>query len=320
MRIGIVGATGAVGRSLLSIALEKYKPNTFTLFASHRSQERVLEHGGYRWPIKRPNRTVLKSLDVVFLCCPPQVSRQVAEWTMGPYLIDGSPAFRQDPSVPLIIPEINGHQIKLKPPLISSPNCITTLTLMALFPLHQKFGLTRFWASTYQAVSGIGNSGIGELKGQLSEVSSKPQFFPRPIAHNVIPQVGNFLEEETEEEEKLRLESQKILSLPRLKVQATGVRVPVFRAHSISLNAEFRKKITPESAKLAWKQFPGIHLHEFPSQYPTPIEYETKTVCGIGRVRQDGALRNGLALWVVGDQLLKGAAWNMWQIFTLLGE
>ncbi len=324
MKIGIVGATGSVGQALLSLLLkEKFcEPQNIKLFASHRSQEKVFEYDENFWLVEKISEE-LKNFDILFLCCPPDVSREVVALAKDSvnYIIDGSPAFRLDENVPLIIPEINGHEINSVIRFVASPNCTTTIALMALYPLHKRFILKRFWASSYQAVSGIGNSGIEELNQQLNTSRPcTPQFFPRQIAHNIIPQVGRFFENEyeTEEETKLRLEAKKILSLKNLKVSATCVRVPVFRAHSISIQAEFEKTINLEEAEKVLKKFPGITFHKEKDQYPTPVEYEKQSCCAVGRLRKDEALDNGLALWVVGDQLLKGAALNMLQIFKRL--
>jgi aspartate-semialdehyde dehydrogenase len=273
------------------------------------------------WPVRPTAESALRELDVIFLCCPPEVSLEVIRLVGSSvrHVVDGSSALRMDNSIPLVIPEINGQLLSSQTPVASNPNCTTTIALMALYPLHRVFGLKRFWATTYQAVSGIGKGGINELNSQLlCPERAVVQFFPKTIGNNIIPQVGNFVDDETEEEIKLRWESRKILSLSRLDVSATCVRVPVFRAHAIGLTAEFENRVSLVEAHKALTQFPGLNVHNTPGDYPTPLDYEGQVSCGIGRLRVDRALDNGLSLWVVGDQLLKGAAYNMLQIFKCM--
>lgn len=322
-RIGIVGATGLVGRSLLGKLLElgKLNPKKIELFSSQRTRGEQISVQGIKWLVQDLREAVLENVDVWFFASPPAVSK---EWiprileSSSAICLDGSPAFRMDPSVPLVVPEINGHLLKKGIRLVASPNCTTTLALMALFPLSQIFQLSRFWINSYQAVSGIGYSGIQELEGQvkawaMGQEMPEPQFFPQKMAFNVIPHVGRYEGDSTEEESKLFQETIKILEAPKIKVFANCVRVPVLRCHSIAINAEFERKVTLDEAEAALSAFEGLKFHK--EGYPTPLDYEGKTLCGVGRLRKDPALQNGLALWVVGDQILKGAALNMVQIF-----
>ena len=255
-----------------------------------------------------------------------QSSQEFAEVArrQGCVVIDNSSAFRMDADVPLVVPEINGDALETHRGLIANPNCSTAVALMGLYPLHKRFGLKRFIASTYQAVSGAGAAGVAELNDQtktvLAEEPHEPNpdsIFPHPIAYNLIPHIDDFREDGyTKEELKMSNESRKILGQPQLKVSCTCVRVPVYRAHSISINAEFEAPVNVPDAKEALEDFSGVELWDLPNalRYPMPINYTEKEVCGVGRIRVDHALTHGLAIWVVGDQLWKGAALNAIQI------
>lgn len=242
-------------------------------------------------------------------------------------MIDNSSAFRMDDAVPLVIPEINPDALEKHQGIIANPNCSTAIALMALCPLHKTFGLRRFFAATYQAVSGSGAAAIGELKAQTQAWSDKkepePHVYPHPIAFNLIPEVDAFLDNGyTKEEYKMLNESRKILNLPALRASTTCVRVPVFRTHSIAINAEFAEPIDVNKARAAIEHFEGAELCDVPekNQYPTPVGYTKKIACGVGRLRRDSAFENGLAFWVSGDQLWKGAALNAIQIAECLDK
>ena len=228
-------------------------------------------------------------------------------------------------NVPLVIPEINAGDVARHEGIIANPNCTTAITLMALYPLHRKFRVKRIFASSYQAVSGAGALAIEELKQQAKAVvTGKPierEVFPHQIAFNVIPQVDSFLDSGyTKEEMKMQNEGRRIMHLPGFKASVTCVRVPVFRAHSIAVSAEFQERVTVVEAREAIKSFRGIELRDDPTDnvYPMPLDYAGEDVCAVGRLRIDSALENGLAFWVCGDQLLKGAALNAVQIAELL--
>lgn len=239
-------------------------------------------------------------------------------------VIDNSSAFRMDSSVPLVVPEINPSDLDNHQGIIANPNCSSAIALMAIYPLHKRFGLKRFFASTYQAVSGAGAMGPISLDQEVQEmVTGAPvpnalsSVFPHPIAFNLIPHVDQFREDGyTKEELKMRNESRKILSLPNLKVSCTCVRVPVYRAHSISINAEFVNSVNLPDAKQALGSFSGLDFVERHEEnvYPMPIYSSEKENCQVGRLRVDHASDNGLAFWVTGDQLWKGAALNAIQI------
>ena len=227
-------------------------------------------------------------------------------------------------NVPLVIPEINGDALDNHQGIIANPNCSSAVALMALFPLHKRFGLRRFLASTYQAVSGAGALGpicldreISEKNGIVFEGNSSESVFAHPIAYNLIPHIDEFRDDGyTKEELKMKNESRKILGLSELEVSCTCVRVPVYRAHSICINAEFRQTVNIPDARQALNSFEGLDFVDDPKNkiYPMPINCSEKENCQVGRLRVDHALQNGLAFWVVGDQLWKGAALNAIQI------
>jgi aspartate-semialdehyde dehydrogenase len=229
------------------------------------------------------------------------------------------------PDVPLVVPEINAHHLANHKGIIANPNCSTAIALMGLFPLHQAFGLKRFFASTYQAVSGTGAEAMRELDAQARAWAKgetlAPKVYPHTINFNLIPQVDSFLEDGyTKEEMKMLNEGRKIMDLPGLKVTTTCVRVPVFRAHSIAISAEFERPVDLAVARKAISAFPGSELCDDPAnkKYPMPLDYAGKEKCGVGRLRKDTLFDNGISLWVSGDQLWKGAALNAIQIAEAL--
>ena len=236
-------------------------------------------------------------------------------------VVDNSSYFRMDDSVPLVIPEVNASDIKKHKGIIANPNCTTAITLMALFPLHKAFSVKRIFASSYQAVSGTGAKAIEELERQVGEiVSGKPvtkDVYPHQIAFNVLPHVDSFLPSGyTKEEMKMENEGRKIMNHPNFRASVTCVRVPVYRAHSIAVSAEFDKPISVEAAREVLKKAPGLDVVDNPEkkEYPLPLYAAEKYNCQVGRIRTDCALDNGLCFWVAGDQLLKGAALNAVQI------
>ena len=296
------------------------------LLASSRSAGREIQACGNLETVEETKPESFKNLDIAIFSSGSEHSIQLAEEAkrQGCVVIDNSSAFRMDPTVPLVIPEINGDEVENHQGIIANPNCSTAVALMGLYPLHQRFGLKRFFASTYQAVSGAGAHGSVSLDHEVNEKASGQKSetpfesaFVHPIAFNLIPHVDAFREDGyTKEEMKMRNEARKILNLPKLGVSCTCVRVPVNRAHSISLNAEFSQPVNVPDAKAAIEEFEGAELWDLPNanRYPTPLHYAGKEECGVGRLRIDQVFKNGLALWVVGDQLWKGAALNAIQI------
>ncbi len=326
--VGIVGATGAVGQELLHLLHDRAFPlRSLRLFASARSAGRTVTYAGRTYTIEEAKPGVFAGVDLAFFAAGGSVTRALAPDAVraGCLVIDKSSHYRMDPDVPLVIPEINPGELRRHRGIIANPNCSTAVTLMALWPLHQAFGLRRYFAATYQSVSGTGAEAIRELEeqvqGHVKGAVPEPKVYPYPIAFNLIPQVDSFGPNGyTGEETKMMLESRKIMGLPNLRVSATTVRVPVVRAHSVAVNAEFERPVTVEAARAAIAVFAGAELVDDPAQrrYPTPLEFSRKVKCGVGRIRLDTALDNGLALWVSGDNLWKGAALNAVQNAELM--
>jgi aspartate-semialdehyde dehydrogenase len=239
----------------------------------------------------------------------------------GCVVVDNSSAFRMDEAVPLVVPEINASDVKSHKGIIANPNCTTAITLMALYPLHRAFSCKRIFASSYQAVSGTGAKAIEELKRQVDQlVHGQPatrEVYPHQIAFNVLPHIDSFLPTGyTKEEMKMENEGRKIMHHPAFRASVTCVRVPVYRAHSVAVSAEFDKPVTVEAAREVLKKAPGLDLVDDPAknEYPLPLYQTGQYNCAVGRLRKDCAMDNGLCFWVSGDQLLKGAALNAVQI------
>lgn len=328
--VGIVGATGVVGQELLRLLQERNFPvATLRLFASARSAGKIVEWKGKKITIEEARPGVFADVDVAFFAVDGATTRALAPDAVnaGCLVVDKSSAYRMDPAVPLVIPEINPEGLRTHHGIIANPNCSTAVTLMALWPLHVKFGLKRYFAATYQSVSGTGADAVDELEAQVQAhvkgTAMQRKVYPYQIAFNAIPQVDSFGSDGyTGEETKMMQESRRIMGLPNLKVSATCVRVPVVRAHSIALNAEFERPVTVEAAKAAIAAFSGAELVDDPTaqSYPTPLDFSRKAKCGVGRIRLDAALDNGLALWVSGDNLWKGAALNALQNAELMAR
>jgi aspartate-semialdehyde dehydrogenase len=328
INVGIVGATGAVGQELLKLLLERNFPAaSLRLFASARSAGKVIECAGKKYTVEEAKSGVFAGVDVAFFAAGGSVTRALAPDAVksGCLVIDKSSHYRMDPDVPLVIPEINPGELRTHKGIIANPNCSTAVTLMALWPLHKAFGLKRYFASTYQSVSGTGAEAVQELENQIQSYAKggtiTKKVYPYQIAFNVIPQVDSFGPNGyTGEETKMMLESRKIMGLPDLRVSSTTVRVPVVRAHSVSVNAEFERPVSVEAARAAIAAFEGAELVDDPANrvYPTPLDFSRKVKCGVGRIRIDTALDNGLALWVSGDNLWKGAALNAIQNAELM--
>ncbi len=326
--VAIVGATGAVGLELLRVLERREFPVAdLRLLASPRSAGKKLRFRGQEHEVAALAEDSFRGIDLAFFSAGSGISKRFAPIAQraGAIVIDNSSAFRMDDSVPLIIPEVNPDDVPGHRGIIANPNCTTAVALTALFPLHRAFGLKRVFAASYQAVSGTGARAIEELTEQVEAHvrggRAEPQVYPHPIAFNVLPHVDSFLENGyTREEMKLQNEGRKMMHLPDFRASVTCVRVPVYRAHSIALNAEFSQPVTLEEAREVLAKAPGLDLVDEPqaNRYPTPLDAAGKDNCQAGRLRLDCALENGLALWVAGDQLLKGAALNAVQIAELL--
>ncbi len=326
-KLGIVGSTGAVGQEIIKLLEKRQFPaSDIRLLASARSAGNKADALGQSRTIEETTADSFKDLDIAIFSAGSENSVKFAHEAVkrNCVVIDNSSAFRMDPSVPLVVPEINPEDLDKHQGIVANPNCSSAIALMAIYPLHKRFGLKRFFASTYQAVSGAGAMGPISLDQEVTEMvtgapvpNALPSAFPHPIAFNLIPHVDQFREDGyTKEELKMRNESRKILSLPNLMVSCTCVRVPVYRAHSISINAEFVNRVNLPDAKQALSSFSGLEFVENPGEnvYPMPIYSSEKENCHVGRLRVDHASDNGLALWVTGDQLWKGAALNAIQI------
>ena len=324
LHIAIVGVTGAVGVEMLK-TLEKrnFPVGQLTPLASARSVGKTLPFRGEELTVRELTRDSFAGVDIALFSAGGGTSAEFAPTAVeaGAVVVDNSSAFRMDDSVPLVVPEINAADVAGHKGIIANPNCSTIVTVMALHPLHQAFGVKRMFASTYQAVSGSGAMGIAELERQVSEINEgrevTREVYPHQIAFNVLPHVDVFLDNGyTKEEMKMVHESRKIMGLPHFQASVTCVRVPVYRAHSIAVNAEFEKPVSVELARQAIGAAPGIDLNDdvAANGYPLPLELAGRDNCQVGRIRKDCAMENGLSFWVAGDQLLKGAALNAVQI------
>ena len=323
MRIGILGATGAVGEQMLKVMEERGIDCELRLFASERSLGRTLPFMGREVELTVASPESLRGLDFLLGAADADVSRELLPMIResGAVYIDNSSAFRLDPDVPLVIPQINGEDALAHHGVVANPNCSTIITYMALAPIHRLSPLKTLVASTYQAVSGAGKAALKELEDQVAALSSgqsvTPQVFPAQIAYNCIAQIGGFDPEGyTSEEMKMQNEGRKILHSPDLKVTCTCVRVPVFRSHSISATFETESHVTVEQAENAISEASGVVLMKEP--VATPLDTSDQDLVYVSRLRRDLTSENGLSLWCCGDQIRKGAATNAVEIMEYL--
>jgi len=323
-----VGATGAVGVEMLSVMERRNFPvAALRLLASRRSAGTTLRFRDEEIEVEPLGVNSFEGIDVALFSAGGGISKEYAPIAVksGAIVVDNSSAFRMQENVPLVVPEINGGDVAHHQGIIANPNCTTAVTLMALYPLHRKFRVKRIFASSYQAVSGAGARAIEELRGQVNAVAAgqpiRAEIFPHQIAFNVIPQVDSFLETGyTKEEMKMQDEGRRIMHLPTFQASVTCVRVPVYRAHSVAVTAEFEKPVTVQEAREAITAFSGVQMRDetTANAYPMPLDAAGQDDCFVGRMRRDCAMENGLAFWVCGDQLLKGAALNAVQIAEML--
>jgi len=325
-RVAVVGATGAVGEELLGVFERRGFPiDRLTLLASPRSAGKSMRFRGEDVPVGVATEEALRGHDVVFTSAGASVSRDLCPKAaaMGALVVDNSSAFRMDPAVPLVVPEVNPEKARgLRSGIIANPNCTTIVALLAIAPLHRARGVVRFTAASYQAASGAGAQAMAELESQArawaaGEPIPPAKALPQRLLWNVFPHVDVFLENGyTKEEMKLVHESRKILGDEAIRVSATCVRVPVLRAHSVALHLEMRDATTPAEARAILEKAPGVIVEDDPTakRYPMPFFTAGTDEVRVGRIRADLSHERGLALWCTGDQLLKGAALNAVQV------
>jgi aspartate-semialdehyde dehydrogenase len=322
--ISVVGATGAVGQEILRVLERRNFPvASLHPISSARSAGKSVRFRDESVSVLQLNEHSFEKIDVAFFSAGGEISRKYVPLACqaDAIVIDNSSAFRMDAHVPLVITEINAEDVRWHRGLIANPNCTTAITLMALFPLHRVFGVRRIFAASYQAVSGSGARAIDELTQQTKGATRDSTVYPHPIAFNLLPHVDSFLETGyTKEEMKMQNEARKIMHLPQFCASVTCVRVPVYRAHSVAVSAEFERTVSLERAREVLAKAPGLELVDEPqnNRYPMPLSVTGKDNCQVGRLRLDCAFENGLSFWVSGDQLLKGAALNAVQIAELL--
>ena len=328
--IAVLGATGAVGREMLKV-LEEYDIPVAKLLplASARSAGGTVPFKGEEIVIEEATEQSFEGMDFVLGAVKNGMSKKFAPAIVksGAVYIDNSSAFRLEPEVPLVVPEINGADAFLNKGVIANPNCSSIITLLAVAGIAKLSPIKSMVACTYQAVSGAGQPGLKELEDQMAALAAgkKAEYktFPTQIALNVIPHIGDELDNlYTDEEMKMQNEGRRILHLPELKVNCTCVRVPVMRSHSISVTLRTERKISVEEAKEAVRAYPGCRLIEDYEgrNYPTPLDTSDQDLVWVGRIREDLTDANGLTLWCCGDQVRKGAASNAVQILKLLAE
>ena len=326
--VGILGATGAVGQEMMKILLErKFPVGELRPIASARSAGSEIDFGGRKCTIVEASDDAFEGLDIVLGAAENDIAERFAPAIVkaGAVFVDNSSAFRLDPKVPLVIPEINPEDVKWHSGIISNPNCTTIVTLVAINALAKESPIETIIASSYQAVSGAGKNGIDELHDEVAALAAgkpvEPKVFQYQIAYNVIPQIGGeAFEGYTSEEMKMQNEGRKIMHLPELKVSCTCVRVPVVRSHSVSIVVRTKEKIGVERARELIAAAPGCRLVDdlANKRYPMPLETSDQDLVFVGRIRDDLTSDNGLNIWCCGDQVRKGAATNAVQIAQLL--
>lgn len=337
LHVAILGATGMVGRELLDILVERDFPIAkLTLMSSARSAGNRVLVGGKEYAVQEASPEAFQGVDVAFFAAGGQVSRQWADIAVeaGALVIDNTSAFRLRDDVPLVVPEVNGEEVRNHRGIIANPNCSTIIMVLVLKPIFDRAGIKRVVVSTYQAVSGAGGKAMDELRMQTEDylagremaanilpVAGAPRHYP--IAFNLIPQIDEFAEDDyTKEEWKMVRETQKMFKEPGLKVTATTIRIPVMRCHAVSINVETESALSPEECRELLKQAPGVEVRDAPErqEYPMPLFLTGKDAVYVGRIRRDLTVENGLNLWAVTDQVRKGAALNAVQIAELAIE
>lgn len=326
MKIGILGATGAVGRQMLDCLIEQEIPvDDLVLLASKKSAGQIIRFKDKDYEVKEVNHDSFKGLDVVLGASSNEVAKQYKDDIVkaGAVFIDNSSAFRMDDDVPLIVPEINGSDVKKHKGVISNPNCSTIITLMAINAINKLSKVKVMIASTYQAVSGAGKGGIDELNNEINDIEYKPSVFPYTIAYNCIPCIGSLKDNlYTSEEMKMENEGKKILHNDDLRVTCTCVRVPVLRSHCISVSLKCGRPLSVTEVREALSKEAGLILYDdvLDNKYPMPLVTSNQDKVYVGRIREDRVLEGGISLFCSGDQIRKGAASNAVQIIKCLYE
>lgn len=326
MKIGILGATGAVGRQMLDCLIEQEIPvDDLVLLASKKSAGQIIRFKDKDYEVKEVNHDSFKGLDVVSSASSNEVAKQYKDDIVkaGAVFIDNSSAFRMDDDVPLIVPEINGNDVKKHKGVISNPNCSTIITLMAINAINKLSKVKVMIASTYQAVSGAGKGGIDELNNEINDIEYKPSVFPYTIAYNCIPCIGSLKDNlYTSEEMKMENEGKKILHNDDLRVTCTCVRVPVLRSHCISVSLKCERPLSVTEVREALSKEAGLILYDdvLDNKYPMPLVTSNQDKVYVGRIREDRVLEGGISLFCSGDQIRKGAASNAVQIIKHLYE
>lgn len=328
--VAILGATGAVGKESLEILEERNFPLAgLRLFSSKRSAGEVMTCQGKEWTVEElTESSSFAGVDFAFISATDAISKEYGPrlGAAGVTVIDDSGVFRMDPQVPLVVPEVNAAALRSLPRgIVAIPNCTTTPLVMALKPLHDAVGIKRVVVTTFQSVSGTGAAAMDELLDQTRALMAfrdvKAEVYPYQIAFNLLPHIGSFSDGgDCSEEIKIVRETRKILDVPNLRVTSTTVRVPVLRCHSESINVELEKPLTPNEARAALAAMPGVMVYDDPLKklYPMPLDATGKDDVYVGRIREDASVTNGLNLWVVSDNLRKGAALNAVQIAECL--
>ncbi len=324
VNVAVVGATGLVGEKMLAILEERQFPVERLLpIASANSAGKSLKFKNQSIPVQPLNETIFEKVEIALFSAGATISKEFAKIaaSAGVTVIDNSSAWRMHPQVPLVVPEVNPQALKEHPGIIANPNCSTIQMVVALFPLHQQYKIRRIVVSTYQAVTGSGRSALQQLTDEINKGSSEASAYPHPIAYNCLPHIDTFREDGyTREEQKMIDETRKIINDNALRIAPTCVRVPVYAGHSESINVEFEKPFDLSEIYAILNSAPGVVVMDDPQRdnYPMPIYAQDKDDVFVGRIRSDPTVANGLNLWVVSDNLRKGAATNAVQIAELL--
>jgi aspartate-semialdehyde dehydrogenase len=327
-RIAVVGATGAVGTEMIAVLEErKFPVETLRPLASARSAGGTVSFRGVELPVEVLAPKSFDGIDLALFSAGTEIGKEFAPIAVkaGAVVIDNSAAWRMDPQVPLMVPEVNPHDLSQHRGIIANPNCSTIQMVVALKPLHDRVRIRRIVVTTFQSVSGTGKDAMDELMEESADVlnfrEARPKVYPYQIAFNCLPHIDDFLPSGyTREEMKLVHETRKIMGTPSLPITATTVRVPVYVGHSEAINVETEQKLTANEARAILSTAPGVLLYDDPAHaiYPMPLDVAGKDEVYVGRIREDESIPNGLNLWVVADNLRKGAALNAVQIAELL--